>query len=418
MHQLNAAIAIAGFVVVLAALVSERVESLPLSQPLFALCVGIVAGPDMLHWLRPEEWPHAHVILKEAARLAIAISVFGIALRTPKTDYRRLLRPWALLLTLGMLVMWLTSASLAWALLGLSPIVALLLGAIITPTDPVVASSIVTGPLAERNLPDRLRATLSLESGANDGLGYLIVLFPILLIERASASAVFAQWLVDVLLVGVVLAIIVGAVIGYLVARALHHAERIGWIEKNSLLGLSVALSLAVVTVAKLLGSDGILAAFAAGAAFNFGVDRAEEFEEQRVQETIGKLFNLPVFMIFGAMLPWTAWLALGWKGVAFAVAVLLLRRPLALLAAGRFLGAGLTPRDAVFLGWFGPIGVAAIYYALLADERIHDPLHWHVASLVIVASIVAHGITSGLGLLLYGRTRSRHDDTNENTTQ
>lgn len=404
MHQVNIAIALAGFVVVLAGLVSARVESLPLSQPFFALCIGIVAGPEVLHWLHPGDWPHAHLILKEAARLAIAISVFGIALRTPKEDYRRLLRPWMLLLTLGMLVMWLSSAGLAWAILGLSPLMALLLGAIITPTDPVVASSIVTGPFAERSLPDRLRATLSLESGANDGLGYLIVLLPIMLLDHASPSAAFGQWLTEVLLVGVVLAVIVGAVIGYLVATALRRAERIGWIEKNALLGLSVALSLAVVTVAKLLGSDGILAAFAAGAAFNFGVDRAEEFEEQRVQETIGKLFNLPVFVILGAMLPWAAWLQMGWSGIAFATVVLLLRRPFALLVTGRWLGAGLRPRDAVFLGWFGPIGVAAIYYAMHAEERMQDPQYWHVASLVIVASIVAHGITSGPGLIAYRR--------------
>ncbi len=130
----------------------------------------------------------------------------------------------------------------------------------LTPTDPVVASSIVTGGLAERSLPDRLRSTLSLESGANDGLAYLIVL--------------------------------------------LHRADLAGWVEKHSPLGLSVALSVFVVTAAKLLGSDGILAAFAAGAAFNLTIDRSVAYEEQNVQEAIGRLFTLPIFILFGAMLP------------------------------------------------------------------------------------------------------------------
>lgn len=136
LHQVNVVIAIAGFVVVLAGLASARLESLPFSKPLLALGLGIIAGPGVLQWLKPHDWPQAHLILKEAARLALAISVFGIALRTPKAGYRRLLRPVGLLLTVGMVVMWLVSARLAWAVLGLPPLMALLLGAIVTPTDP------------------------------------------------------------------------------------------------------------------------------------------------------------------------------------------------------------------------------------------------------------------------------------------
>jgi NhaP-type Na+/H+ or K+/H+ antiporter len=282
------------------------------------------------------------------------------------------------------------------------------LGAIISPTDPVVASSIVTGRLSEHSLPNHLRSTLSLESGANDGLAYLIVLLPLLLLQEGSPSAAMEKWLLEALIIGVVLALVLGAVIGYLAARALHHAERIGWMERNSLLGLSVALSLAVVAFAKVLGSDGILAAFAAGTAFNFGIDRNEEFEEQRVQETIGELFNLPVFVIFGAMLPWAAWAGLGGAGWGFAAAILVLRRPLALLVTGPWLGAGLQRRDIAFLGWFGPVGVAAIYYALHVRAQTENPVFWHVTSLVVFTSIIAHGITSGPGLTAYARAEQR----------
>lgn len=404
MHQVNTAIAVAAFVVVVLGLISARTETWPISKPLAALGVGILAGPEVLRWLNPDDWPDAHLILKEAARFTLAISVFGIALRTPRENYRRLMRPVGLLLTLGMAVMWLTSAGLAWTILGLSPLPALLLAAVITPTDPIVASSIVTGDEAERSLPDRLRSTISLESGANDGLAYLIVLLPILLLDSASPAAAWERWMVDTLLVGLVSAIAIGAGIGYLVAVALHRADGRGWVERHSLLGLSVALSLLVVTATKLLGADGILAAFAAGAAFNCGVDRAEEFEEENVQEAIGKLFNLPIFVLFGTMLPWREWLGLGWPALLFAVAVLLVRRPAALLATCTGLGADMKRRDVVFLAWFGPIGVAAVYYALLATERTQDPLHWHAASLVIGVSILAHGGTSAPGLAGYRR--------------
>jgi sodium/hydrogen antiporter len=407
MHQVNVAVAVAGVVVLLAGMISAREQALPISRPMLAVCIGLAAGPEALHWLVPTDWADSHVILKEAARFALAISVFGIALRTPKGDYGALLRPLAMLLTLGMAVMWIVSAGLAWALLGLSPLTGLLLAAVVTPTDPVVASSIVTGGLAERTLPGRLRSTLSLESGANDGLAYLIVLLPILLMGSATPAEAVERWVVDVLLVGVLLAVALGAGLGFLAAGALRHADRKGWVEEHSLIGLSVALSLLVVAAAKLVGSDGILAAFAAGIAFNFGVDRGEEYKEQNVQEAISKLFNLPIFVLFGAMLPWRAWLDLGWPVLAFAAAVLLLRRPVTLVATGRGFGPAFAGRDLVFLGWFGPIGVAAMYYALLAEERTNDPVHWHAASLVILVSILAHGLTSGPGLAVYRRQSS-----------
>ena len=399
MHQFNLAIAACAAVVVALGLVSGRIQRAPVSRPLLALLAGVALGPVALGLLTPEEWPDETRILREVARFALAVSVFGIALRTPAPDIRGLLRPVGLLLTLGMLAMWAVSAGLAWAVLGVSPLVALAVGAVVTPTDPVVASSIATGTAAERALPDRLRSTLSLESGANDGLGYLVVLLPVVLM--GSAADPWSRWAVDVVLVGVVLAVTIGVAVGWVVARLVRAADAWAWIDRKSLLGLSVALSFLVLTLAKLAGSDGILAAFAAGIAFRLTVNYDAEYDEQEVQESIAKLLNLPVFVILGAALPWQAWTG---ATAAFALLVLALRRPVALLALGPFLGAGLRRRDTVFLGWFGPVGVAALYYSLLVQERTGDPAAWHAASLTIAASVLIHGLTSGPGLGVYER--------------
>lgn len=404
MHQVNIAIAICGATVVALGLLSGAIKRSPVSVPLLALLAGIATGPLGLGWLDWPGWSEPHRILKEVARLTLAISVTGIALRTPREDIRALLRPVGLLLTLGMLGMWAVSAGLAWALLGVSPLMALLLGAVLTPTDPVVASSIVTGEAAETKLPSALRSTLSLESGANDGLGYLIVLLPLAALAGPPSDGLWTYWLRDVVLVGVLLATLIGAGAGWLTARALRAADAAGVIEKHSFLSLTVAMSLAVLALAKLAGSDGILASFAAGLAFNLTASRSEDFAEENVQEAIGKLFNLPVFVLLGAMLPVTGWVRI-WPAIAvFALALLALRRPLVLALLGPVLGGRLGRRDAVFLGWFAPVGVAAIYYALHAIERTGSDLVWHVTSFVIVASIVAHGITATLGMALYRR--------------
>lgn len=402
MEQLNLAIALCGLIVVAMGLVSSKLQNTPLSAPLIALAAGVAAGPFGLNWLNTHGWTSPEPILKEAARFTLAISVFGVGIRTPPQNFTRLARPVGILLTLGMVAMWAVSSAVAWAVLGVAPLMALLLGAIVTPTDPVVASSIVTGNAAERMLPDYLRSTLSLESGANDGLGYLIVMLPILLMTASDAA--WSRWLWDVLAVGILLAVAIGVAVGSAGAWLLHRADKAQWVEKHSLLGMSVAMSLMVLAGAHLIGSDGILAAFAAGAAFNVGIDRQEDLEEQQVQEAISKLLNLPIFVLLGAMLPLAAWSADVPRLALFAVAVLLLRRPLAVAACTPFLGGGLQRRDDLFLGWFGPVGVAALYYALLAQEKTGEGLPWHATSFVIAASVAAHGLTSGPGVKLYAR--------------
>lgn len=394
MQQLNLVVAISACVVVALGLVSRRIKSSLLSLPLLALAVGLLAGPVVLGWVRPQGWPDPHTILKEAARFTLAVSVAGIALRTPPEDYRKLLAPVALLLTVGMIAMWLVTSAIAWAILPMAPLAALLLGAALTPTDPVVASSIVTGSPAEENLTDRLRSTLSLESGANDGLGYLIVMLPLLLITRGIGAETLEHWVVDVIGIGVLLAIAIGALVGALLAGLLQLAHKRKLDDRHSMLSLSVAMSFLAVAGAKLAGSDGILAAFAAGAAFNLVSAPDERYDEENVQEAISKLFNLPIFVLAGILLPVAAWVDSPLPAL-FALVVLLLRRPIAtslsLLAFSRTL-----PRaEIAFAGWFGPIGVAAIYYSLLARERTGDAIYWEMTAAVVTASIVVHGVTA-----------------------
>ena len=405
MHQLHAVVAVCAFTVIALGLLSGAIKRSPLSVPMLALAVGIAAGPVGLGWLVPEAWVEPHRLLKQAARFTLAISVTGVALRTPIEDMRRLLRPVGLLLVFGMLGMWAVSAAVSWWLLGLTPLVALVLGAAVTPTDPVVASSIVTGKVAEEKLPSRLRSTLSLESGANDGLGYLIVMLPLLALTLPPSEDVATHWLVQTLLIGVVLAVVLGAAIGAGSGFALRRARAAGLVDYHSLLSISVALSLMALSAAALAGSDGILSAFVAALCFNLTVDRSDDFHEENVQEAISKLFNLPVFVLLGVMIPWAGWAGLGAAGLALAAALLLLRRPVVMAAVGPMLGAGLVRRDAVFLGWFAPVGVAALYYALHATERTGDPVYWHAVSLAVVASVLAHGVTATLGMQLYHRT-------------
>ena len=150
---------------------------------------------------------------------------------------------------------------------------------------------------------------------------------------------------------------------------------------------------------------NGVLAAFVAGIVFNFaGSSDAKESQEER-QEAISRFFDLPIFVVLGIALPWDSWLELGWGGLLLVAAVLLLRRLPAVLALRPLLGPlHLRGEDVLFLGWFGPIGAVALYYAIFSYRETGIEAAWTVGSLVICASVLVHGITATPLTRLYGR--------------
>jgi sodium/hydrogen antiporter len=292
--------------------------------------------------------------------------------------------------------MWLVAFLLLWSILQLPPLVALLIAAIITPTDPVVATSLVTGNLAQEKIPLRVRTTLSLESGANDGFGFLLVILPVLLIQLSPGDA-WSRWFLDVLLWDVLFATVAGALLGYLAAKLLHMAEAREILEEYSYLSLSIALTILALGAVELFGADGILAVFAAGLVFDFFADTKEQHDEERIQETMSNLFMVPMFVLIGLTLPWSQWFHLGWPLLAAALAVLLLRRLPLVWLMHPWLRSYYTRTDMAFLGWFGPVGVTAVYYAHLAESRLGEAweIIWPLTSLLVFASIFVHGMTA-----------------------
>lgn len=146
LRELNIVLVVVGGLVLVLGVFSSLIKNRSvLSIPLLALVVGIVLGPAGLTILDPATWGHQETILEEAARLTLAIGLMAVALRLPPRFLSDHWRTLAVLLGLVMPLMWLSSGLLAYLLLDMPLLVALLVGAIITPTDPIVAASIVTG---------------------------------------------------------------------------------------------------------------------------------------------------------------------------------------------------------------------------------------------------------------------------------
>lgn len=387
----------------LVATLSTRLRRLPLSEPLLGLLTGVVLGPALVGILDVGALTSVTADAHDVANVLLAISVMAVALRYPSGDAWRLRRPVALLLLVAMPLMAAASALVAWPL-GLGFAAAVGLGCALCPTDPVLASSVVTGGPAERDLPGRTRRLLSLESGANDGLALLLVLLALVALGPLTAPEAIAQIVREV--VG---AIALGTVSGWAAGRAVRAGEAHGSTDPAPVLVFTLVLALGVLAGAELLGVGGVLAVFVAGLAFNVtspGDDRADAVV---FDEAVNRFVVLPGFVLLGATLPWSEWADLGPWLVPVVLGVLVLRRLPWLLLLRRPLSLDL--RDAVFLGWFGPIGVSAVFYlAMLAEELPTSEGAQLVAagSAVVAASTLVHGVTSAPGRRLYVRARDR----------
>ena len=371
-----------------------------LTEPMIALLAGIVVGP-VLHIIHIPE-TQQDPLLEWAAKLTIAMALMASALRFKFNYLAKHKQMLSVLVLWGMLLMFAFSSLLAKYILSLNWPAALLIGAIITPTDPVVSSSMVSSKLADKLLNNNIKSPLFFESGINDGLAFPLVAIGWMLFKKGEMD--WLHWFGKTVLYENVLAVIIGSLLGYLIGLVMHHARKAHMMTKKTLLSFSVGLGFLALTFLDLLKMNGIIGVFFAGLLYNRRIKQEEDLEEESVQEAIERIFTIPVFFLVGLLLPWKEWMHMGWPLAFFAVAVLLFRRVPALILLKPFLNKISRWPRVLLIGWFGPIGVAALFYAVLSIKKAgyEDALPITIA--VITASVLVHGATSVPFSRLYHR--------------
>lgn len=379
-----------------------------LTEPLTAFAGGVAVGPYGLDLLDAARWVTPELLLT-ASLFTLVIADMGVALRLPTGYVKQHARAVSVMLGPVMVLMWATSSILVWVFLDSGVWVALLAGAIVTSTDPVVSTSIVTGRLAERTVPARIRHLISAESGANDGMAYPLVMLPILMLELDTGPAL-GEWASHILLWGVGAAVVLGGVVGYLAGHLIRWALDHDILDAGTFLAYTVALSLLCLGAAELLGVGAVLAVFTAGIAYRTVQRGGPQDEEQQIQLALSQFLVLPMFALFGLSVPWTDWDDLGWTGTALAVSIVAARRLPAVLATHRAVTVFHHRRDWLFVGWFGPIGISTIFYAMVALDRdvAGADRIWALASQVVVFSLLAHGLTATPLALRYAKSVNR----------
>ncbi|KAI8994490.1 Sodium/hydrogen exchanger family-domain-containing protein [Pilobolus umbonatus] len=335
----------------------------------------------------------------------------AVGIELPKHYLKKEWLTMTMLLFPIMVFMWLMSGLFIWGLIPtINYLEALVISACICPTDPILANSVVKGRFAEKYVPTHIRNALSAESGANDGMGFPFLFLAIFLISEEDIGTAIGKWIYITCLFQIVLSCIIGVVVGYGAKKILQWSLNKNLIDKPSFLAFAIALALFLMSMTGFSGSDDLLACFVAGNALSWDDWFRNETEQAHFQEVIDMMLNLAIFVYIGAMIPWSDFQnpVLGltpWRLISIAILVLFFRRLPIVLLLKPVMPAIKTYREAIFTGWFGPMGVGAIFLSIIAKEELENvyegknpPISIKVISPVVLfivfCSIIVHGTT------------------------
>jgi NhaP-type Na+/H+ or K+/H+ antiporter len=402
-----------GALVLMTAWLPMLLRKAPLSLPI--LCVGAGATLFALPPLRPFavhplEFPR---VVERLSELVVIVSLMGAGL---KIDRMIGLRSWALtwrLLGIAMPITMLIVASLAWGLMGAGAAAALLIAAVLAPTDPVLASDVqVSGP--GKGTEDEARFALTSEAGFNDGFAFPFVHLAIALTAATFVAGNLLEWFMRDLLWKTIL----GAAVGYAIGRGLGYLTFNLPMRANlSRTGdgfVALAATLLAYGVVEMLGGFGFLAVFVSALALR-NASRDHEYHERLYgfAEEAERLLMMVLLVLFGGMVAFGGLLAsLDWRMLLFVAGVLLVARPAAGLLS--LLGSNLPWREQLVISFFGIRGMGSIYYLAFAlnHASFADPRRlWAIVGSVVLASILLHGITVTPALELLDRWQRRRGE-------
>ncbi|MFD6416570.1 cation:proton antiporter [Streptomyces sp. NPDC060194] len=381
----------------------KRPVSLPFVFLLCGLGVYLIAGatPLELPDVDPIEYPKITEHLTEAC-VIISLMGAGLALNRPP-GLRRWATTWRLLgITMPLTVV--ATGAVAWWLLDWPPAAALLLAAVMAPTDPVLASEVRVGePTDDEHDEDEVRFALTSEAGLNDGLAFPLTYAAVALAVHAGSGTStdwIGEWvLVDVLykcVVGVLGGLLIGRLLGYLFFRARSSTLRLSQ-HREGFVGL--AATFLAYGATEMIGGYGFLAVFVTACTIR-AAERTSGYQNDLHDfvEQIERLFTALLLFLLGAFVALGGLAPLTWQGAVTGLVLLLVIRPatawLGLLRGepGR--------RERWVIAAYGIRGIGSLYYLAYALGQTGFPVPddelWAVVAFTVLASVVLHGLTAG----------------------
>ncbi|KAG9242145.1 Sodium/hydrogen exchanger family-domain-containing protein [Calycina marina] len=404
-------------------------EKMYIGEATVATICGVIFGPHAANLIDPGTWGNVDQLTLEFSRIVLVVQCFAVGVELPKYYMEKHWRSVLYLLLPVMTFGWLiTSLFIWWMIPKIDWLESLCVAACVTATDPVLASSVVGKGKFAKRVPKHLRDVLSAESGCNDGMAFPFIYLALYLIDyKPDAEKVAFHWIVLTILYECVFGAFYGFIIGYIGRHGIKWAEKKDMVDRESFLVFYFVLALFCAGSGSILGVDDLLVGFAAGVGFSNDGWFTQKTEESHVSNVIDLLLNLAYFVYLGTIIPWEQYNnpQIGtspWRLVVIALFVLFFRRIPIMMALKPLIPDIKTWREALFAGHFGPIGVGAIFVAILARAELETggttPLSsypevgaenselvaviWPVVTFLVISSIIVHG--SSIAVFTLGR--------------
>jgi sodium/hydrogen antiporter len=371
----------------------------PAASALLILC-GFAAFswiPGMPEAVDPTRQPR---IWEAVSELCVIVGLFGTGLRIDRVVKRAQWGPTVRLLALAMPLTIAAIAIFGWAYAGMTLAGALLLGAILAPTDPVLAGDVQVGPPQEGG-EHKVRYTLSTEAGLNDGLAFPFVHLGVLIAGAGGLSLGLAgEWLARDVIYRVAMGAAAGVGVGWLLGKILFDWPRDNPLARTQSGVIAFAGVLLAYGVVELLEGYGFIAAFVAGLTLRraeTGHDfhrRLHDFSES-LEHALTAILLVAIGAAFPALIAY-----LDAPSIAIAFGLIFVVRPL--IGWLSLTGTGLRVRERAVIALYGVRGIGSIYYLAYAGhhiELVNEEQLWAIVSLTILISTVFHGLTAGIAV-------------------
>ena len=381
--------------IALFALFSGPISRGSLTPPMVFVFLGVILSPIGFGWIDlAVDNKIVHVIAEITLILVLFTDAARINLKSLWADHDVPMR----LLFVGMPLTILAGALVATVMLPeLIFIEALILAVILAPTDAALGQVVVSSP----RVPERIRQSLNVESGVNDGIALPALLFVISLAAAAHGNEHNTNW-VSFVAQQLTLGPLAGILIGWMGARAINAAIERGFLTHEFCNIYLLSLAFIAYLAANQIGGNGFIAAFTAGVATGNTLKHVNE-EIYEFAESEGQLLNLIIFFLFGVALLPQVWGQVSWDIIAYAILSLTLIRMLPVFVS--LIGKHLRWETTVFLGWFGPRGLASILFVLLVLDHANiaqETLVFNTVIVTVALSVFLHGLTALPGVNAY----------------
>ncbi|MCG8368619.1 MAG: sodium:proton antiporter [Pseudanabaenales cyanobacterium] len=388
-------------------MISGRIEKSILTPPMVFVTFGLGISPLMLQVI---DVNHHGGIIDIIATTTLVMVLFTDSSRIDLKLLRRQHTLPVRLLGVGLPITIGLGAVVAWLLFpSFNSWEAVAIAAILAPTDAALGQAVVSSP----SVPVRIRQALNVESGLNDGICLPILLMALSLASRAEGGATAGYWL-SFALAQVLLGPVAGIGVGFIGGGLVSRSARLHWMNENYQRLSLVAIAVLAYCGAELIGGNGFIAAFCAGLTLGNTArvvcPRLYEFGE-----TEGQFLVLVTFLIYGGVMITPTMVGANGAVILYALLSLTLVRMIGVAIS--LLGLSLRFDTQLFLGWFGPRGIASVLYVLLVLDQDGLPNRDLIFTIVVVTvllSVFAHGVTAFSGANWYARRMNSIQDTSQ----